>query len=67
MSEWSHNSTLHAYPLLLGGGGGGGGGDFVLAVQYGMFRVYAYFCNLVIYRVIINTLLCIPISMTVKI
>ena len=27
-------------------------------VRYCIFRVYGYFCNLVISRVIINTLLC---------
>ena len=27
-------------------------------VRYGIFREYGYFCNLVLSRVIINTLLC---------
>ena len=36
------------------------------ALWYNMFRVYVYFCNLLISRVIINTLLCNPDSMIVK-
>ena len=67
MESQYYPSCISSFVRGGGGGGGGVGEDFVLAVQYGMFRVYAYFCNLVIYRVIINTLLCIPISMTVKI
>ena len=35
-------------------------------VQYGIFRVYVYFCNLVIFRVIINTLVCNHILVIVK-
>ena len=52
--------------LFYWGGGGmnnklGCGGE-ALVVRYGIFRVYGYFCNLVISRIIINTLLCNPIS-----
>ena len=35
-------------------------------IRYVIFRLYVYFCNLVISRVIINTLLCNPILVIVK-
>ena len=36
-------------------------------VRYSMFRVYGYFYNLIIYRIMINTLICNPISVIVKV
>ena len=62
--EQSNDIALKAYLLCWGDEIIGWG--FTPTVQYGMFKVYEYFCNLVIARVIINTFLCNRILYIVK-
>ena len=47
VSKRSHNTALHAYPLLFGGGGGGGGTlssryDMVCSGYRGIFVIWSY-------------------------